>query len=68
MVYQLFVYNKKELTTWHMGIDWACESTSGGRGTGQKGGGVEIERLREVFCAKKVKRPNSIFFCKRLIN
>ena len=47
-----------------MGIDWACESTSGGRGTGQKGGGVEIERLREVFCAKKVKRPNLIFFAK----
>ena len=36
----------------------------GGRGTGQKGGGVEIERLREVFCAKKVKRPNLIFFAK----
>ena len=64
MVYQLFVYNKKELTTWHMGIDWACESTSGGGAQVKKVGGVEIERLREVFCAKKVKRPNLIFFAK----
>ena len=35
-----------------------------GGGAQVKKGGVEIERLREVFCAKKVKRPNLIFFAK----
>ena len=36
----------------------------GGGAQVKKRGGVEIERLREVFCAKKVKRPNLIFFAK----
>ena len=54
MVYQLFVYNKKELTTWHMGIDWACESTSGGEGhRSKRAGGARSKDLERCFVLRK---------------